>query len=630
MKKRRLTLLSAVIVLAAHTLADDAQSSTTRVNSRVKFKLAQAALESGDGDKAYALAKASCLATDAILEGCLLWSELAEKRGNDKDVKRSLGSAIIIAPHDIRARTKLAVKLIAKEDYDWAKEHLEQALPQAKADTDQAILRYYLAYVLFKKKAFEEADAHFLEACPGLPEHMAQRCSYYQAIIAERRADRDAGVALLKKVGEGADETWRHAAGELLSSWSAFPKNEGFHGRLSGAVGVNTHPSSAFLDMVESDVRPVLQSVLRGDAIFGRTLGPGSFQATVTAYREDNWTELGKSSAQTPADESILQLESLDEYSEGDFNTTVFIGQAAYFLAGWGGGFEHELKLAVDGELQYLDHPPMKDNQGHYHREEDPFALIGWAAGGSLWWSFARTRDALYSVRLKIEGRPNRIDPDRSTSRYRLRVHHNRYFVNRALQLKTMIGARYDRSYEQAHVIKYDRFLPEAELSLKWRTPVPRLTVLAGARFKYNWYMNSRQNKENSFRPQYMDVHICEEVHHDDEEEGDSHEEEGSGCEGVEDYLNAYFEHEYYGMTRRDVEWEANGELQVKLWRGAEVAAVYKHHQRISNIDDAPTPRWIEGDTIINEEGGGTVITLPPPRYSYTRDLILLELRQRF
>jgi hypothetical protein len=105
--------------------------------------------------------------------------------------------------------------------------------------------------------------------------------------------------------------------------------------------------------------------------------------------------------------------------------------------------------------------------------------------------------------------------------------------------------------------------------------------------------------------------------------------------EDLLDLLNAYFEHEYYELTRRDMEWEVGAELQLRLWPGGEAAIVYEHHERISNIDDAPTPRWTETAEVMDPETGEMVTVeevheLPAPRYSYTRDLLMFELRQYF
>ncbi len=95
----------------------------------------------------------------------------------------------------------------------------------------------------------------------------------------------------------------------------------------------------------------------------------------------------------------------------------------------------------------------------------------------------------------------------------------------------------------------------------------------------------------------------------------------------TEDYLNSYFKKEYYEMTRRDIEWEVKTELQLMLWRGAALALMYKHHRRSSNIDDAPVGAYVTEDESTGEE---IVRRLPSPEYSYVRDTITMELRQRF
>ncbi|MDJ0764552.1 MAG: hypothetical protein QNJ97_16360 [Myxococcota bacterium] len=622
------------------------EASADAGDAPIQYQLALAARAKGDEAAAYPLFKATCMASDGMADACLAWAELAEAKGIKEDVKRALGSAVILAPEDIRARAALAAFLLKKQDYEWAIEHLLQAIPNATADADRALLRYYYAYALFKTGEDDAALEHFTLARPDLPQHLLQRCDYYEAIIAKRQGRQPQGVALLKTAQTGQDDAWAGAATDVLESWSAFRKSEGVSGRVSGSLGINTHPSSAFLDAVETDAEPVLQSVFRGDLIYGKNLKKGALQAIVTAYREQNWHEFEdkKKNPSSGGATDVQEASLSDEFSPQDFNTTVFIGQAAYLAKTWGNIFEHELKIGLDGELQYLDHPPIKDDLGHFYREEDPFRLISWAVGGKIWWSFARTRDALYSIRLKIEGRPNYIDRDRSTSRYRLRLHHTRYFHNREFQLKITAGARYDRSYHDPKVIKYDRFLPELETALRWRTPVPRLTALISGKLKYNWYMNARQNQKNSFRPQYVDVDLTTDmdtIHTEGMDEAlietiqalqANYE---ANQELLADLLNAYFEKEYYDLTRRDLEWEVGGELQVAAWKGAEVALTYKHHQRSSNIDDAPAPRWLESteqtDPVTGETSHIQVVNgLAAPRYSYEQDVVMLELRQRF
>ncbi|MCP4606026.1 MAG: hypothetical protein GY847_36855 [Proteobacteria bacterium] len=578
----------------------------------IAYNLALAARSQGDLETAYKLFKQACMAKGGMVDACIAWYELAKNKENEKDVKRSLGSAVMLAPNDIRGRALLAAELIKKKDYQWAKEHLTQAIPNAKAPGDRALLEYYLAYVFFKNQEYEEASNNFALARPDLPEDFQPRCDYYRALIAKTQKGNSQAVVLMKTVRSSKEETWADAADNALKAWSAFPRIPGFSGRLSGSFGLNTHPASAFLDDlgttdsasaddVGTESGPVLQSVFRGDVIYSKDIGSYGLHGVFTAYREQNWTELDSGDDSQKTNDT-----GEDEYSPKDLNIAVFLGQLSLLSNIWSSRFEHELRLGIDGELQYMDHPPIKNRElNKFFKAEDTFELISWASGGKLWWSFARDSNAIYSIRLKIEGRPNYMDRDRSTIRFRLRLQHIRYYFERALQLKVMLGGRYDRAYYDPIVIKYDRLLHEAEINARWRTPVPRLTFLAGCLFKYNWYMNSRQNEKNSFRPKYFDVSFGE--HMDP---------------FLADYINSTNEHEYYELTRRDIEWEVRTELQLKLWRHASLAANYKHHQRLSPIDDTPVPLYINTK--------GTYERMPSAVYSYVRDIVTLELRQLF
>jgi hypothetical protein len=146
-------------------------------------------------------------------------------------------------------------------------------------------------------------------------------------------------------------------------------------------------------------------------------------------------------------------------------------------------------------------------------------------------------------------------------------------------------------------VYKYDRLVPELDLNSRWRTPIKRLSILFGGKLKYNWYMNSKGNADNSFRPDYVDV------------------------EGVSVEINDEYEQEYYDATRHDFEWELNGEIHVALWKWALIAVTYKHRQRFTNLDDAPTP-------IIETPQGPARVEAQ--QYGYTQDIVMLELRQGF
>ena len=101
--------------------------------------------------------------------------------------------------------------------------------------------------------------------------------------------------------------------------------------------------------------------------------------------------------------------------------------------------------------------------------------------------------------------------------------------------------------------------------------------------------MNSRSDKDNSFRPVFIGP---------------------VGDDGKH-------EREYYDITRQDFEWELNTEIQVSLWQRATLALTYKHFQRISNMDSAPTPK-VDGSR------------LPRTEFGYVQDVAMLDFRQGF
>jgi len=374
------------------------------------------------------------------------------------------------------------------------------------------------------------------------------------------------------------------------------------------SIGMNTHPTAAVFDDPGQAGAPVLQSVFRGDLSAAGGSYKHGFLGAATLYREQSWTEIGPS----PNAASDDQLYIANDVSPSDTNLTHLQAQLSYMWRGFGARLEHEIRLGLDGELQFLDHsvsfrnPAAEESEvdpclvGSYEESEDAFELYSGAVGERLWWSFAKTRSSTWSLQLKHEWRPNRMEPDRSANRFRARAQHQRWFLDRALQLKAYAGLRYDRTYKDPDVVKYDKLLSEASFELKWSTPLPHLAALVGGKLLYHWYMNSVRNEENSFRPQFIDN-----PEFTPEE-------------------NAEFERDYYDLARRDFEWELSAELQFDLWKRAVLAVRYVHHQRSSNIDAAPKP-------MIETEGcGAPYQRIPAQSFGYTQDIAALELRQSF
>jgi tetratricopeptide (TPR) repeat protein len=564
-----------------------AQSFAASGDALIDYNLGLAARESGDSEAAYKRFKKACLAEEGLAEACLAWAELAAEKENPKDIKRALGSAVMLDPANITARYELAMMLIAKQDWVWAAEHLAEAVTHTENDQDRALLRYYLGYVKFKDGALDEAAKQLALAHRDLPADLAQKASYYRALIARDQDKHKKATSMFERAAEGPDEEIAAAAKAQLTAGTAFPRPEWFAGQVSASFGLSTHPSAAFLDDpgAVGETNPALQSVFRGDVVFSTPAYAHGFYGMFTAYREQNWTEIGDGGEQA------------SEFDVGDMNITLFILQLAYVHRTRSSGLEHEIRVGVDYETQFFDHMPVKQDDGTYVPEEDPFGLNTFAAAEKLWWSMAPSRDSIWSIRFKIEERANYLDRNQSAVRLRLRLHNTSYFLGRTLQLKTMAGGRYYRTYHDPKVIKYDRLIPEGSLDLRWTSPWPRLAVLVGGMLRYNWYLNSKLNEENSFRPAYLDNPQFSQEQ------------------------NEQFEADYYDLTRHDFEWELTAELQFKVWPRGVIALRYLHHQRLSNLDDAPVP--VANLTGVYER-------VPHSEFGYTQDLVLLEVKQGF
>lgn len=548
-------------------------SETGPGDAYVQFHLGLAAEQQGDITSALQLYKQACMAEDGLARACLKWAELARGEERQKDRKRALSSAVMLSPGQVEARYLLAMHLLEKGDYTWAIEHLSAALETATLKSNRAVIRYYLGYALYKNGELDQARHNMEKVRFRLPAPLAQRCLYYLGLIALAEGRRQEGTSLLRHATTGPSEKWARSAEDRIFAESAFTERHWYSGQASISLGVNTHPSSAFLDDPSAKSSPVLQSVFRGDLLLNAGNYRDALNSSITFYREQNWQELGNQN----------QDDKADPFSPQDLNTTLFLGQLGYLRRAWLFGVEHEILLGAEGQVQMLDHVPVKTGNAETPivPSDDAFQVYGWATALKLWWTVAESKDALYSGRLKFENWSNEVETDRTALRLRVRFAHTRYFQDRKFRLVALVGFRYDRTYHDPYVIKYDRLLPEIQLTTRWRTPLPRLTVEIEAAAKYNWYLNSRLNQENSFRP---------------------------AAQLTEAQLT-----KYYDLTRHDVEWELSGNLRVDLWKRAAARVSYVHHQRISNLDGAWKPAAVEAT-----------------EYGYTRDVVLLELIQGF
>ncbi|MDJ0765489.1 MAG: hypothetical protein QNJ97_21085 [Myxococcota bacterium] len=548
----------------------------------IHYNLGLAAREKGDIEEAYQLFKNACMAQDAVAEACVAWASLAKAKKNEKDEKRALGSAVMLAPDHLPARYALAMLLLRKKDYTWAIEHLAAAISLAQSESNKALLHYYMGYAQFKSGSYELAAEHFSMARSGLLPDLAQRCDYYLALVNIEQGASAMAVILLRIAAAGPDLTWRTAALNRLKGQSAFPRRDGFSGQVLASLGLNTHPSSAFLDDVDTDSPSVLQSVFRADQIYSMGSYAHGLRASLTAYREQNWTEIG--GEDNTGDEQT-------EFEPGDFNTTLLLHQVAYLHRTWMGNWEHQLLVGIDGETQFLDDMPKRKNSGY---EPSGFGLSAWSVATKVWWAMAVDRDTTYEARLKAELRPNHIDSNRSAARFRLRLVNTRMLLDRALRLKILLGGRYDRTYHDADIVKYDRLVSRARIEARLKTPAPRVTCLWGGEIAYNWYMNSRGNADNSFLPQWEQAEVAAIV-------------TGKNITRKE----------YLDISRGDFEWELSTGLDVALWKRAAAALTYEYHRRISKID-----YFIEGMGMTEVPGVNF--------YDYDRHIIMLELRQTF
>lgn len=590
--RKTVFLFAAVLSLSATT------ARAGEGDALIQHNLGLAEKARGNSGTAYDLFKKACMASEGIADACMEWGKLAMERGNAKDVKRAFGSAVMLAPEDIEARFELAIMLIEKGDWVWAIEHLTEALPHAENIEDGALLRYYLGYTEFKNGDLESATTHLAQADRYLPPEVAQKARYYRGLIAREQGETDKAVALMERVQEGPDEEVSESALSAVGSWSAFSRLVGWQAQALFSLGVNTHPLSDFLDDAGAKDTPVLQSDLRADIMVGSDTGyADGFFGGFTLYRQENWAELDVTGPDWA-------------YSADDMNFTMLLLQGTYIGHRRKWGLEHELRLGMEGDLQFLDRSPVyNEERGAFVPSDDVLVLLGRTLAAKVWWSMARDEGSIWGLRFRLDVTDNQLTPDMSAMRLRLRLTNVREFLDRTLELKVLLGGRYDRTFKDPAIIKYDRLRPELWVDLRWTTPWKRLSLLAGGKVTYNWYMNSDaapDNPGNSFRPLFLIPQYPDDQNVYSDEE------------------NAQFERDYYMLKRHDFEWEVLAEAHVKLWTRANLALKYKHRQRLSNIDSAPVPRdW-------NEETGRYEDIAGVTTYGYDQDLIMLELRQAF
>jgi Tfp pilus assembly protein PilF len=551
----------------------------------LQHQVGLAALQAKDQNRALAAFEAACLSDQGEAVACLAWAKLARERGDIAAIKQALASAVILEPNSLEARYELGMLLLERRDYTWAAEHLAAAFDLATSNQDKALLAYYLGYAQLRLGHRESAKSHLEQSRSGLPEPLQARVDYYLGVLAMDAGDMSSARILFGNAARIGAGPFASDANARLQSSSAFADPRGLLAKLSGSFGFDTHPLADFADDNSGDrAGGALKSLFRGDlsGTFGKSGLAG--QAGLTVYRDQSYTDIGR------------DAEESGDPRAADFNLTLILAQAGLIARFDSARLEHRVRLWAEGEVQLFDHLP----EDRTVLSDDDMPMPGftpgdpglgvWTLGLKLAYALSARPKVTNELRLLFQVRPNYVEEDRSTFRYGIAIHQQRSFLDRNLKAKLLLGFRYDRSFYDPAVIKYDRLLPELSLDVDWTTPVPRLSASVGAGLKLNWYLNSRGNAKNSFRPPYQNV------------------------ADVTPEQNDEWEAEYTDMTRADFEWELRAEVAVALWRGAELALPYRHHQRASNLDRAP-----HGPNV------GFV-----PTYGYNQDVVSLELRQTF
>ncbi len=90
-------LMTAMIALVGEAQADGTGDTL------IEYNLGLAEQARGNTHVAYKLFKKACMAPDGLADACLSWGLMARDSENSKDMKRAFGSAVMLAPGDIRA-----------------------------------------------------------------------------------------------------------------------------------------------------------------------------------------------------------------------------------------------------------------------------------------------------------------------------------------------------------------------------------------------------------------------------------------------------------------------------------------------------------------------------------------------
>ena len=153
-------------------------------DAQIHFHRGLAAEDRGDLKSASKLYKKACMAEDGLAEGCLRWAKLSSGPEQSKELKRALGSAVMLDPQNVESRYLLAKLLLEKKDYVWAIEHLLAAQGAATHKSNQGLIGYYLGYAQYKSGDLESAGKNLEQAQNQLPPPLRQRCLYYRALVA--------------------------------------------------------------------------------------------------------------------------------------------------------------------------------------------------------------------------------------------------------------------------------------------------------------------------------------------------------------------------------------------------------------------------------------------------------------
>jgi len=555
-------------------------------DARLAVAEARIALAAGEEERARELLGPACLGEQGEVEACLLLAPLAASGDDQRTARMALAQAVTLDPRSLAARFALGVHFLERGDPDFAVLALGEALDLCVDEESRALVGAHLGLALLTGDP-AAAVARLRAARPLLDGPFAQRVDLALALGLERLARSGEGLPLADAASRGPDDGLAAAGERLVGRLSAFPLPPGLGGRLGLAAGVDTHPSSAFLDDAGESTPPVLKTVLRGDLYGGLGGWSHSLQGALAVYRDQMVVELGE---REPESEGGLA----EGFSPRDLSLTLSLGRLGSTHHRLVGPGELELTARVGAESQHLDHAPAPAAPGQPLRpSDDPFGVLVWSVGGELIAALCTSPGAISRILIGVAPRWHEVDADRSVLRSRLELSHERDLLA-GFALELVLRGRWDLAFHDPAVVKYDRVVAELGFGVDWQSPWSRLALELNGRAGGHFYLNARGDAGNSFRPGFIPP------------------------DGVDPAAAADLEAGYYDTTRQDLEWQAGLAARLRLWPRAELSLSYEHRQRVSNLDDLWRPVGADGAPVA------------APVYGYEQDVVLLGLGQAF